>query len=75
MPHIIVKLWPGPSDEQKIHLANEIVRDVVAVLNSSETSISVAIEEISPDDWAEKVYQPDIVGKPDTLYKQPGYKM
>ncbi len=26
-----------------------------------------------PEDWAEKVYEPDILGKPETIYKKPGY--
>jgi len=26
-----------------------------------------------PEDWAEKVYKPDILGKPETIYKKPGY--
>ena len=25
-------------------------------------------------DWTEKVYKPEIVAKPDTLYKKPGYE-
>ena len=32
MPHIIVKLWPGKS-EQKRCLANAITKDVMDVLN------------------------------------------
>lgn len=35
--------------------------------------ISVAIEDVAKEDWAEKVYKPDILGKPETLYKKPGY--
>jgi 4-oxalocrotonate tautomerase len=31
------------------------------VLKYGEESVSVAIEEIKPEDWAEKVYKPDIV--------------
>jgi 4-oxalocrotonate tautomerase len=41
-------------------------------LKSSENSVSVAIEEVSPSDWAEKVYKPDIIDKEDKLYKKPG---
>jgi 4-oxalocrotonate tautomerase len=26
-------------------------------------------------EWAEKVYRPDIVGKPEQLFKKPGYSM
>ena len=73
MPHIIVKLYPGRSELQKTRLAEEIVKDVVAIANCEEKSVSVAIEEIKPEDWAEKVYKPDILGNPEKLYKKPGY--
>jgi 4-oxalocrotonate tautomerase len=41
MPHVIVKLWPGKSEEQKTLLANEIAKDVME-------SVSAAIEEVRP---------------------------
>ena len=75
MPHVIVKLWPGKSEQQKVRLAEEIVKDVTKVLNYGEESVSVAIEEVEPQDWAEKVYQPDIVNNSERLYKRPGYEM
>ena len=73
MPHVIVKLWPGKSEQQKNRLAEEIVKDVMTVLNYGEESVSVAIEEIKPEDWAKKVYEPDIVNNAKKLYKKPGY--
>jgi 4-oxalocrotonate tautomerase len=73
MPHVIVKLYPGRSEQQKSHLTREIVSDVVAIAKCGEESVSVAIEEIKPEDWAEKVYKPDILEKPEKLYKKPGY--
>ena len=75
MPHVIVKLWPGKSEEQKTRLAEEIVKDVTKVLNYGEESVSVAIEEVEPKDWAEKVYRTDIVNNSEKLYKKPGYTM
>lgn len=75
MPHVIVKLWPGRSEQQKVRLAEAIVRDVVEILGNGEESVSVAIEEIKPSDWREKVYKPDIIDKPKQLYKKPGYSM
>lgn len=75
MPHVIVKLWPGKSEQQKKRLADAIARDVMRVLNYGEESVSVAMEEVAVGDWAEKVYKPDIVDKPDKLYKKPGYTM
>jgi hypothetical protein len=38
-----------------------------------EKSVSVAFEEINPEDWAEKVYRPDILENEKKLYKKPGY--
>ena len=73
MPHVIVKLRSGKSDQQKTKLAEEITQAVTSTLNYGEESVSVAIEEIEPQDWTEKVYKPDILGKPETLYKKPGY--
>ena len=46
MPHVIVKLWPGKSEQQKTRLAEAIVKDVMNVLHYGEESVSVAIEEI-----------------------------
>jgi 4-oxalocrotonate tautomerase len=73
MPHIIVKLYPGRSEQQKIQLTEKIVQDVVATVNCEEKTISVAFEEIRPEDWTEKVYKPDILNNEQKLYKKPGY--
>jgi 4-oxalocrotonate tautomerase len=75
MPHVIVKLWPGKSEAQKRRLAGRIAQDVMDVLGYGEESVSVAMEEVEPQDWAEKVYRPDIVNKPEQLYKKPGYDL
>lgn len=75
MPHVIVKLYPGRSEQQKIRLAEQIIKDVVEIIKCDESSVSVAIEEIKSSDWAEKVYKPDILNNADKLYKKPGYQM
>jgi 4-oxalocrotonate tautomerase len=73
MPHVIVKLWPGKSEEQKKRLAAAITKDVTSVLHYGEDSVSVAMEEVRSEEWLEKVYKPDIENKSATLYKKPGY--
>jgi 4-oxalocrotonate tautomerase len=73
MPHVIVKLWPGKSEEQKQRLADAITKDVMRVFDYGEESVSVAMEEVSSRDWTEKVYKPDIKDKWDKVYKKPGY--
>ena len=75
MPHVIIKLWPGKSEQQKRRLADAITKDVMDVLHYGDESVSVAFEEVSPADWADRVYQPDIVEKRGLLYKKPGYTM
>jgi 4-oxalocrotonate tautomerase len=75
MPHVVVKLWPGKSEQQKTRLAEAIAKDVMDILHHGEESISVAMEEVKAKDWAEKVYKPDIQNQPDKLYKKPGYNL
>jgi 4-oxalocrotonate tautomerase len=75
MPHVIIKLWPGKSEQQKKRLAEKITEDVMNAFNYGEESVSVAFEEISSRDWNEKVYKPDIQNKWDQVYKKPGYEM
>ena len=73
MPHVIVKLWPGKSDQQKARLAEAITKNVMDILYYGDQSVSVAMEEVKSQDWVEKVYKPDIQKKWDTLCKKPGY--
>jgi 4-oxalocrotonate tautomerase len=75
MPHVIVKLWPGKSEQQKVRLAQNITKNVMDVLHYGEESVSVAFEEVEPGGWAANVYQPDIISNADKLYKKPGYRM
>ncbi|MCA8953189.1 MAG: tautomerase family protein [Planctomycetes bacterium] len=75
MPHVIVKLWPGKSQQQKQRLADAITRAVTKELGYGDESVSVGFEEIAAQEWKRKVYDPDIVGRADTLLKKPGYSM
>lgn len=74
MPHVVVKLIPGKSDELKSRMAQEIVLSAVSVLGYDQEAVSVAFVEISPGDW-EDLYQNEITAHPELLYKKPGYSM
>jgi 4-oxalocrotonate tautomerase len=50
MAYVVVKLWPGRSEQQKIRLAEEIAKAVMTVLQYGEGSVSVAIEEVKPEE-------------------------
>ncbi len=75
MPHVIVKLWPGKSERQKRLLAEQIMESVKTVLGYGDESVSVAFEEVKAEDWADRVYKPDILNATGKLYKKPGYTL
>jgi 4-oxalocrotonate tautomerase len=73
MPHVIVKLQSGRSEQKKTKIAAEFTKTIMATANYGEDAVSVCIEDVAATDWTEKVYKPDIIGKADRLYKKPGY--
>ncbi len=73
MPHIIVKLYPGRSQDQIERLAADITRAVVYHTGCAERSVSIAVEEVAPENWTEDVYIPEIIEKANQLIKKPGY--
>lgn len=73
MPHVIVKLYAGRSEQQKAEIAEAVTRAIMESAGSAERSISVSIEDIQPEQWVEQVYRPDILEKMELVYKKPGY--
>lgn len=74
MPHVIVKMYAGRSEEQKQKLAEAVTKAVMAVTGNGEDSVSVSVEDVAPSDWTEKVYKPDIENGSGKLYKRPGLR-
>jgi 4-oxalocrotonate tautomerase len=74
MPHVAVKLREGDSRAQKARLADALATAIVTSLDCPNFDVSVGIEDVSPADWAESVYGPDIASKSNTIYKHPGYE-
>lgn len=73
MPHVVIKMFPGRTDEQKKKLAENVTKAVMDAVGCEEKAISIAVEEIPKEEWDERIYQPEIAGKADTLLKKPGY--
>lgn len=73
MPHIDLKLYKGRTEEQKIQLTNALVREITTILGVDESYVTVAINDVDADVWAEKVYRPEIENQKEKLYKKPGY--
>ncbi len=42
-------------------------------MNYGEDAVSAAFEEVETQDWAERVYRPEIQDKWDSVYVKPGY--
>jgi 4-oxalocrotonate tautomerase len=74
MPHVVVKMLPGRSRQLKSRLAEEITKAVTSTLGLGEASVSIGIEDVEQKDWTGHVYEPDILAKPETIYKKPGYQ-
>ncbi|MGH7118946.1 MAG: tautomerase family protein [Acetobacteraceae bacterium] len=74
MPHVMVKLLAGRTEQQKARIAEEVTKAIMATTGNGEDAVSVAIEDVARKDWTEKVYRPEILGNWDKLFKKPGYK-
>jgi 4-oxalocrotonate tautomerase len=75
MPHIIIKHRPGPSEQQKERLVADLVKKVARAFGVDEGALTVALEEVKPEDWLDQVYRPEVVRKIERLYKKPGYRL
>jgi 4-oxalocrotonate tautomerase len=73
MPHVIVKMVEGRSEDQKRALTEALTRAVTSSLGCEDKVVSVAIEDYADGDWMARVYVPDIEERPDTIYRMPGY--
>ena len=73
MPHISLKMYKGRNKEEKIKIANELLK----VLENNEikaSSVSVSVSDIEPEKWKEEVYDREIRENDDLIIK-PGYEM
>ncbi|EKZ95361.1 4-oxalocrotonate tautomerase [Cupriavidus sp. HMR-1] len=74
MPHVVIKMFPGPSEDKKRGLADRITKALIESIGTANESVSVAIEEVSSSRWMADVYRPEIEPNMGQLYKRPGYK-
>lgn len=74
MPHVIVKLIPGRSEEMKMNLAKQIAEDVSKGLDIGMGYVSVAFEEVEGEFWKEQVYKREIKDN-GNVYIQPDHKL
>ena len=76
MPHVDIKCFPRDlNDEQKAALATDIADVIIRHLNSKPGSISVALNEVSPEEWKTQVWDTEIAPQAERLIRKPGYEM
>ncbi|MBE3463423.1 tautomerase PptA [Enterobacter cloacae complex sp. I1] len=76
MPHVDIKCFPRDlNDEQKTALAADIAEVIIRHFNSKDGSVSVALNQVNPEDWKAQVWDTEIEPKLDELIKKPGYSM
>jgi 4-oxalocrotonate tautomerase len=74
MPHVKIQHFPRVlSQSAKNALAEEITRVITQALQCDAGVVSIAIEQVSADDWQTQVYRPEIENKKDCLIKVPNY--
>jgi 4-oxalocrotonate tautomerase len=73
VPHVSIKLYPGRTPEQKQVLTERIVSVMGETIGAKAEHISVAFEEVAPEEWDEQVVKPDIADKMDCITKLPEY--
>ena len=55
MPHIAVMMYPGRDEATKEAIAKNLQAELMKTLNAPASVISVSIEEVSPEAWADTV--------------------
>jgi 4-oxalocrotonate tautomerase len=73
MPHVIIKMYPGTSEELKVKIAQEITKTLIKNADKPEEAVSIAITEVAEDVWMDEVYAKEILPNMENLYKKPGY--
>ena len=73
MPHVIIKLLPGRTEEQKLEISKRITDVLVEVAITKPGNVSVAFEDVSGEDWTEQVTIPFLHGKSETICKWPDH--
>ena len=73
MPHIVMKCYPGRTEEQKNLCAEKMAEAIAQTMGCPVSSVSIAIEEIEKEDWKETVWDAEISPNMEKLYIKPGY--
>lgn len=72
MPYVEIQCYEGRTDEMKKVAAEKIAQTLSEVFGCPETAVTVAIKDVKPSEWQEKVVKPCIIPNKNYLYKKSG---
>lgn len=72
MPHIVVKMLKGRTEEQKAQLSQALQKALMQELSTSKAHVSVSVEDYTPQQW-QAIFKEEITDKPETLKISPEY--
>ena len=71
MPHIIIKMLKGRTDEQKTMAAEKVAAALTDAIGCDPKHISVSVEDYTPQQWQD-VFRADVT-ESTHIYKEPHY--
>lgn len=72
MPHVVVKMYPGRTPEQKAEMTEAVKDALIKTISCLEDHLSIDIIEVEKEDW-QKVYDAEIKPNMDRLAMKPKY--
>ena len=73
MPYIAIKSFPK-DEETKKEVVERINKIFLEVWDCPQEALTISLEEVSPSDWEEKVYKPEIEPNDDKMFILSGKK-
>ncbi|CAM5361374.1 hypothetical protein [Leifsonia shinshuensis] len=75
MPHVSVKHLPVDLSSQDVAgLVDQLTTIICATFKTQPVNVSIALEPVPQDKWADEVYLPSVLGHTDLLVKEPQYR-
>ena len=73
MPHVVIKCFPGRTENQKKICAEKISEVIAETLGCKIESVSIAIKDVPENSWKTEVWDKEIKLNEKDLVKKPGY--
>lgn len=73
MPHIVVNIIEGKSEEKKQEFAEKMVQLASETLGIRPAAFSVKFQEFAKESWMDQVYKTEIKPNLESLSIKPGY--